>query len=234
MGKIAAMAVPRRADRLLQILNKTTTVSLSQGHQAHAHLLKTGISNVPRHTTKLVSLYANHQCFSDAESLLNSFSGPDLFAFSTLIYAYTKFNEFKRTLRLFSEMFCDGLFPDAHILPSVIKACSGLSVLEIGKQVHGHFYVKCNELVDARKVFDNMVERDMVSWSALAAGYARKGDVVSAIKVFEEGKKLGFELNSVSWNGMIARFNQSGFFVDAVLMFHEMHLRGFKSDGTGL
>ncbi|KAL2499298.1 Pentatricopeptide repeat-containing protein [Abeliophyllum distichum] len=246
------MPVPRQAEKLLHILNKTTAASLSHAHQAHAHLLKTGLYNVPSYTTKLLSLYANHQCFYDAENLLNSLSRPDIFAFSTLIYAYTKFNEFKRTLKLFYGMFYNGLFPDAHILPSVIKACSGLSILEIGKQVHGfgltsgvaldsfvessliHFYVKCNELVDAHKVFDNMVERDMVSWSALAAGYARKGDVFSAEKVFEEGKKLGFEPNSVSWNGMIAGFNQSGCFVDAVFMFREMHLRGFESDGTSI
>ncbi|PIN01504.1 hypothetical protein CDL12_25987 [Handroanthus impetiginosus] len=149
-------------------------------------------------------------------------------------------------------MLTNGLYPDAHVLPSVIKACAGLLVVKIGKQVHGfslvsglsldpfvgsslfHFYIKCDELVSAHKLFGNMVERDVVSWSALAAGYARKGDVVNAKKVFSGTESLGFEPNTVSWNGMIAGFNRSGCFMDAVLMFQQMHLHGFTFDGTSI
>ncbi|KAK6126641.1 hypothetical protein DH2020_039617 [Rehmannia glutinosa] len=134
----------------------------------------------------------------------------------------------------------------------VAKACAGLLAVKIGEQVHGfslasglsldpfvessliHFYVKCDKLIGAHKLFDKMVERDVVSWSALAAGYARKGDVINAKKVFSEVKIFGFEPNTVSWNGMIAGFNQSGCFLDAVLMFQQMHLHGFTSDGTSI
>ncbi|KAL3818099.1 hypothetical protein ACJIZ3_004004 [Penstemon smallii] len=149
-------------------------------------------------------------------------------------------------------MLSNKLFPDAHVLPSIIKACAGLLAVNIGKQVHGfsltsglsldpfvessliHFYVKCDEIIAAHKLFDNMAERDVVSWSALAAGYARKGEVANAKKVFDQVQYLGFEPNSVSWNGMIAGFNQSGCVLDAVLMFQQMHLQGFKSDGTSI
>lgn len=236
---------------LLHLLSRGITLSPSQIGQIHAQLLRTGLCEIPHYRTKLLSLYANHHRFSDAKNLLHSYR-PDLLSFTTLINASSKFNDFKNTLSLFSQMLKNGLCPDAHVLPSIIKACAGLLAGKIGKQVHGfslvsglcldpfvesslvHFYVKCDELVGAHKLFDNMIAKDVVSWSALAAGYARKGDVVYAKKVFNEVKNLGFQPNTVSWNGMIAGFNQSGCFLDAVLMFQQMHKHGFTSDGTSI
>ncbi|XP_020551018.1 pentatricopeptide repeat-containing protein At1g20230 isoform X1 [Sesamum indicum] len=236
----------------LHLLHRTTTISLSQVQQIHAQLLRTGLYDLPHYRTKLLSTYANHHRFSDAKSLLHSLLKPDLLSFTTLINAFSKFKEFKNTLNLFSELLANGLYPDAHVLPSIIKACTGILAVKIGKQVHGfsvasglsldpfvesslvHFYVKCDELDGAHKLFKNMVEKDVVSWSALAAGYARKGDVLNAKKVFNEVKGLGLKPNTVSWNGMIAGFNQSGCFLDAVFMFQQMHARGFTSDGTSI
>ncbi|GJY82893.1 pentatricopeptide repeat-containing protein [Tanacetum coccineum] len=42
------------------------------------------------------------------------------------------------------------------------------------------FYVKCGEIATARKVFDEMPEKDLVAGSALVSSYARKGLVKEA------------------------------------------------------
>ncbi|KAL8524185.1 hypothetical protein ACS0TY_013960 [Phlomoides rotata] len=233
----------------LHLLSRSTMVSLFQARQIHAQLLRTGLCDLPHYSTKLLSLYSNHHRFSDAKNLLHSLT-PDVLSFTTIINASCKLNYFKTTLTFFYQMLINGLYPDAYVLPSVIKACSGFS--KIGKQVHGfsiasgisldpfvessliHFYLKCDEIIGAQKLFDNMVEKDIISWSALAAAYARKGDVTNAKKVFNEVKNLGFEPNTVSWNGMISGFNQSGCFLQAVLIFQQMHSCGFKPDGTSI
>ncbi|CAN4114508.1 unnamed protein product [Withania somnifera] len=79
-----------------------------------------------------------------------------------------------------------------------------------------------------------MREPDLVSWSALAGGYAKKGDVGNAKRVFDEVGELGIEKNVVLWNGMIVGFNQSGCHLEAVLMFQRMNAEGFRSDGTSI
>ncbi|XP_073063848.1 pentatricopeptide repeat-containing protein At1g20230 isoform X1 [Primulina eburnea] len=251
-GSSEVIAQPNIYSVIGHLLSPNVPTSLCQTRQVHAQLLKTYLFDNPRYNTKLLSLYAACQCISDAKTLIRSLINPDIFSFTTLIYASSKFNDFKNTLSLFSQMLSNGIFPDVHVLPSVIKACTGLLSSKIGKQVHGyslsfglfldpfigsslvHLYVKCDELDCAYKVFHTMTERDVQSWSALAAGYARKGDVINAKKVFNEVRNLEFEPNSVSWNGMIAGFNQSGCFLDAVLMFQQMHSLGFKSDGTNI
>ncbi|KAL1542868.1 pentatricopeptide repeat-containing protein-like protein [Salvia divinorum] len=235
----------------LQLLSGSTRLSLSHAKQIHAQLLRTSLYDSPHYRTKLLLHHSKHIKFSDGKNLHHCL-GLDLFSFTTLINASSKDNDFKTTLHLFHQMLIAGLYPDSHLLPSVVKACAGLLVPRIGKQVHGfslasglsldpfvessliHFYIKCDDLVSAHKVFDNMVGSDVVSWSALAAGYARKGDVVNAKKVFNEVRNLGFEPNIVSWNGMIAGFNQSGCFLQAVSMFQKMQYDGFTPDGTGI
>ncbi|XP_059637116.1 pentatricopeptide repeat-containing protein At1g20230 [Cornus florida] len=234
---------------ILSCLSSSTS-SLSQARQAHACFLKTGLSNETHVTTKMLSLYANHRRFADAEIVLDSVPEPDVFSFSTLIYAYAKLSQFSNALRLFSRMMSRGLMPDSHVLPSAVKACTGLSALKVGQQVHGiasvcgfcsdsfvqsslvHMYIKCNHFMDAHKMLDEMPEPNVVSWSALIAGYARQGCVSETKEAFSEMRNLGVEPNLVSWNGIIAGFNQTGHYLEAVNIFRQMHLQCFKADGT--
>lgn len=149
-------------------------------------------------------------------------------------------------------MLYQGHVPDAFILPTVVKACTALSNIKAGRQVHGiasvsgldsdpfiqsslvHMYVKCSQLKDARKLLDAMSEPDVVSWSALVSGYARLGHVSEAKEAFEDMERKGIEPNVVSSNGLIAGFNQSGCYSESALMFQMMHSRGLKPNGTGI
>ncbi|KAF8679210.1 hypothetical protein HU200_045980 [Digitaria exilis] len=47
-----------------------------------------------------------------------------------------------------------------------------------------HFYCNCGSMVDARKVFEEMTERDAISWNTLIGGYARAEDVHRAVEMF--------------------------------------------------
>ncbi|EPS74339.1 hypothetical protein M569_00411 [Genlisea aurea] len=247
----AARAHSGAYSELLSNLSKIGA-SLSQIRQAHAQLLRTGLFELSQYSNNILSLYARHQYLSDAKRLLRSLLTPDSAAFTVLITACSKSSDLKSTLILVSEFLRSGLTPDVYVLPSIIRACAGLFAFKIGKQAHGfsivsgfvldpfiesslvHFYLKCGELAGARKVFYSMDEKDIVSWSALSAAYARKGDVLNAKKLFFSVRGFGFEPNAVSWNGMIAGFNQSKHFLDAVLMFQQMHSCGFPSDGINI
>ncbi|CAI0541209.1 unnamed protein product [Linum tenue] len=149
-------------------------------------------------------------------------------------------------------MLSQGISPDCYVLPSVVKATAGLSSLKTGVQVHClafvnghhsdslllsslvHFYLKCDRLMEARKVFDRIPRPNVVACSALLSGYARKGCVEETKELLGEAVEMGLELNSVSWNGMIAGFNHSRHFKDSILMFRDMHSEGFKPDGTSI
>ncbi|XAR61614.1 hypothetical protein NMG60_11016080 [Bertholletia excelsa] len=229
-------------------LLSSATASLLEARQAHAYIFKTGLFSETRLTTRLLALYVNHHCLADADLVLDLAPEPDVFSFSTVIYASSKLNRFDHVLSLFHRMLCRSVVPDSHVIPCAVKACTGLSDLLSGKQVHGislvcgatsdsfvqssliNMYIKSGQLTDARKMLDEMSEPNLVCWSALISGYARQGYVSDAKEAFEEMRNAGIEPNLVCWNGIITGFNQSGYYLESVSMFQKMHLHGTRPD----
>ncbi|OMO74543.1 hypothetical protein COLO4_26597 [Corchorus olitorius] len=111
------------------------------------------------------------------------------------------------------------------LVPLIFKACASASNQTFGKSLHAELiksgiafhlhtatslltmYSKCGKLVDSRKVFDEMPERNVVSWNAMIGGYFKNGDRDSALDLFE---KIPIGRNSVTWIEMIDGFAKSG------------------------
>ncbi|MBA0847383.1 hypothetical protein Goshw_017112 [Gossypium schwendimanii] len=114
-----------------------------------------------------------------------------------------------------------GLTPDKASLPLVLKACQKLNAIETGKRIHSSirdtnliedvrvgtalidFYSKCGFLEDARKVFDEMSERDLVSWNAMISGYAGCEEIEEVVFLVMTMQREGFRPNSRTLVAMI-------------------------------
>uniref|UniRef100_A0A7N0VH88 DYW domain-containing protein n=1 Tax=Kalanchoe fedtschenkoi TaxID=63787 RepID=A0A7N0VH88_KALFE len=88
-------------------------------------------------------------------------------------------------------------------------------------------YAKCGSMELARKVFDEMRERDLCSWNVLVSGYAYAGMLDEARQVFDE---MG-DRDSFSWTAMISGYARSGRGVDALELFRLMQcVEGCRSN----
>ncbi|KAF2317809.1 hypothetical protein GH714_041124 [Hevea brasiliensis] len=113
--------------------------------------------------------------------------------------------------------------PNGFTYSFLLSGCARSGLLREGEQVHGRVLVKgyCSNvfvqtnLVNlyamagadfgvgyARRVFDDMGDRNVVSWNSMLAGYMRCGNVDEARRVFDEM----MERNVVSWTTMIAGY----------------------------
>lgn len=118
-------------------------------------------------------------------------------------------------------------------IPLAVKACASLCMLSLGEALHAEsikggvqgdvmvgtslvdMYGKCGKIIDSRKVFDNMPERNVATWNAMMGGYMKVGDLKSAILLFEEMSIR----TSISWNQMIDGFAKNGDIVMARQFF---------------
>ncbi|XP_065865007.1 pentatricopeptide repeat-containing protein At4g21065-like [Euphorbia lathyris] len=122
------------------------------------------------------------------------------FAYNTIIRAHAASSP-SLALSLFSRMRRAGVSPDHFTFPSVLKACSRL---QSGLHLHSliiklafdtNIYAQnalinlygCSGLVNvAFKVFDEMLERDFISWSSIIACFANNGFSQEALALFQQ------------------------------------------------
>lgn len=126
--------------------------------------------------------------------------------------------------------------PDKYTFPPLIKCCSHELAIWVGMGIHGlsikygiesdvfvssslvGFYGKCKLIGDAKKVFDEMSQRNVVSWTAMLVAYVSFGDLGNARRVFDAMPKR----NRVSWNAMISGYAKLGEVNSARQLFDEM------------
>ncbi|CAL0331832.1 unnamed protein product [Lupinus luteus] len=117
------------------------------------------------------------------------------------------------SLLLYRRMVCAGLHPNEFTIPFVIKACSfkpsywnivivQANAIKLGMGSHAcvqnaflSAYVACRLIQNARKLFDDISDKTLVSWNSMIAGYARMGSCEEVILLFQEMQNLGVELD---------------------------------------
>ncbi|XP_020571787.1 pentatricopeptide repeat-containing protein At2g13600-like [Phalaenopsis equestris] len=144
-------------------------------------------------------------------------------------------------LVMFRQMIRCGLMPNDVTFTCLISACGVSGEFDLAKSIVGMIVKNkfdqnlsvCNSLITlylrmgdvemARRVFDGMVERDVVSWTALLDVCFQMGDLKEACHVFDEMP----DKNEVTWSMMIARYSQSGEALEASRLFNQMLCNGF-------
>ena len=117
-------------------------------------------------------------------------------------------------LSAYTQMESLGVLPNNTTLPLVLKACAALNAVERGKSIHRSirgtelmddvrvgtavvdFYCKCGLVEDAWCVFDEMSDRDVVSWNAMLFGFVGWGRYEEAMLLFREMWRENLRPNS--------------------------------------
>ncbi|KAK2418486.1 putative pentatricopeptide repeat-containing protein [Trifolium repens] len=227
---------PRSAASIATLLKACKRIQHLQ--QIHASIIQRGLEQDQFLISIFISLANTFSTstLSYSTAVFNRVLNPSTFLWNTLIRTHCQSSFFSHTISSFVRMKADGALPDSYTYPSVIKACSGTCKVLVGKSVHGSvlrcgleedvfvgtslidMYGKCGEIVDARKVFDRLSERNVVSWTAMVVGYVSFGDLVEAKKVFDEMPMR----NVASWNAMIHGFVKVGDLSSARGVFDSM------------
>ena len=143
--------------------------------------------------TKLVNFYSVCDSLRNAHLLFDRIPKSNLFLWNVLIRGYAWNGPYEAAISLYHQMLEYGLAPDNFTFPFVLKACSALSAIEEGRNIHEHvirtgwetdvfvgaalidMYAKCGCVRSAREVFDKIEERDAVLWNSMLAAYSQNG-----------------------------------------------------------
>ncbi|GAV59661.1 PPR domain-containing protein/PPR_2 domain-containing protein/DYW_deaminase domain-containing protein [Cephalotus follicularis] len=161
-------------------------------------------------------------------------------SWTLMISGFVQCGKAKEAIYLFREMEELGVRPNEVTVVAVLAACADLGLLDLGRKVHEYsnqsgfrrnvkvyntlidMYVKCGCLEDAWRVFDEMEERTIVSWSAMIAGLAMHGQAEEALRLFSKMIEIGIRPNGVTLIGLLHACSHMGFIDEGRRFFANM------------
>ncbi|CAN8244084.1 unnamed protein product [Cochlearia groenlandica] len=184
----------------------------------------------------MVDGYVRSRRLGDALKLFDEMPERSCFSYTALIKGYAHNNLWSEAMELFREMRRYGIVLNEVTLATVITAssrlgeiwdCMMLQSLSIKLNLYVrvfvstnllHMFCVCSCLKDARKLFDEMSERNLVTWNVMLNGYAKAGLIEQAKKLFDEID----EKDIVSWGTMIDGFLRKNRLDEAMVCYAEM------------
>ncbi|KAL3532338.1 hypothetical protein ACH5RR_005859 [Cinchona calisaya] len=150
----------------------------------------------------------------------------------------------------YKSMLNDGFIANNYTFTPLIKACSVVSreFKQMGFVVHFHveklclvhdpfivsslieFYSVILDMGNARNLFDEMPQRDVVLCTAMIDGYGKLGDVGEARELFEQMS----ERNVISWSAIMAAYSRVSDFKEVLLLYRRMEEAGVKPNESVL
>ncbi|KNA25245.1 hypothetical protein SOVF_008250 [Spinacia oleracea] len=180
------------------------------GKQLHSLICKTGFLGWTSVVNSLITMHFNcgnsidaaYKVFKDADEIVH-----DVITYNAMINGLATLERKEEALLMFREMFKAQLRPTE--LTFVTLMSSGL-VLTMCFQLHTQaiktgyepstavsnaamsMYAEHGLLDSVRKLFEEMEEKDVVSWNTLIAGYAHNNDTQLAILAYIKMQRIGF------------------------------------------
>ncbi|KAL6197764.1 hypothetical protein ACLB2K_033369 [Fragaria x ananassa] len=204
------------ADRTLysKLLNKCSqTGQLKHATIVHAHILTSQFNNDLPILNTLLNTYVKCGSLDDAHHLFDEMPHRDLVTWTSLISGYSQLDRPRESLVLFPQMLRHGLVPNQFTLSSLLKAAGAGPDPDDrhGRQLHAYcfkcgfdsnvyvgtslvdMYARCGLMDDSQIIFDALHSKNEVSWNALIAGHARKGQGEHALRLFWNMLRGGFK-----------------------------------------
>ncbi|KAF5449557.1 hypothetical protein F2P56_029989 [Juglans regia] len=158
--------------------------------KTHGLLIVHGLTGELQCDTKLVSLYASFARVWHARLVFDRIEKPDFLSWKVMIRWYFLNDLHSEIIRFYSRMRICVRECDNVVFSIVLKACCELRNLDEGRKVHCQIvkagspdsfvmaglvdmYAKCRDIGNSREVFDEILERNVVSWTSMIVGYVQ-------------------------------------------------------------
>ncbi|KFK43692.1 hypothetical protein AALP_AA1G160700 [Arabis alpina] len=166
----------------------------------------------------MISGYVRTGDLSSARELFDTMPERNVVSWNSMIAGFTHNGQPALAIKFFKEMIDSGdAKPDAVTMISVLSACGHMDDLELGDWVVNYIgknqiklsvsgykslifmYARCGNLREAKRVFNEMKARDVVSYNTLISAFGANGDGFETLSLFSKMKGEGIEPDHVTY-----------------------------------
>ncbi|KAG6625722.1 putative pentatricopeptide repeat-containing protein At1g68930 [Carya illinoinensis] len=193
----------------------------------------------------ILSAYSKQGHLLEMQLIFDRMPEKDGISWNSLISGYASHGSLVESVKVYKLMFKKGPTNLNRItFSTMLILSSNQGCVDLGSQVHGHIvkfgfqsyqfvgsplvdmYSKMGLIYDAKRVFDEMPEKNVVMHNTMITGLLRHGIVEDARRLFQGMH----ERDSVSWTTMIGGLAQNGWSREAVEVLREMRSEGLDMD----
>ncbi|KAG4913683.1 hypothetical protein JHK82_054269 [Glycine max] len=199
------------------VLLKESCRSQKQVREIQAQLILQKIYPNTRVAQHFIGACQSHGLLNTALVLFTTLlPHPHVYTFNTLIRVFSQSLTPHTPLFIYTHMRRYSLLPNNFTFPPLFKSLSDTRQVTQAQCVYTHVlklghhqdiyvrnslldvYASCGHFALCRQLFDEMLHRDVVSWSVLITGYNSVGGYDDALVVFEQMQYAGFVPNRVT------------------------------------
>ncbi|KAI3421730.1 uncharacterized protein J3R85_011928 [Psidium guajava] len=196
------------------------------GRQIHGVAVKHGLECNEFCESGFISLYSKAGDFGDARKVFDENADRKLGSWNAMIAGLAQGGRSTEAVNLFIEMRRSGFVLDDVTLVSVTSACGSIGDIDLALQLHKYvfqaknsekgdilmfnslidLYGKCGRMDLAYKVFLEMEERNVSSWTSMIVGYAMHGLISDALECFRCMTEAGMVREGKCYFDMMQKF----------------------------
>ncbi|KAF1864473.1 hypothetical protein Lal_00021896 [Lupinus albus] len=168
---------------------------LKLGSQIHGFVVCSGFVSCVLVSNSLIKMYCLSGNFEKALRIFENLIHRDIVSWNTILSGFEKVVD---ALSFACSMHLNGVVFDPITFTTALSFCWGNALITM--------YSRWGRLDEARRVFDEMAIRDLVSWNAMLSGYAQgHGHYgLEAVSIFVNMVRQGMLLDHVSLTGAVS------------------------------
>ncbi|KAG6571397.1 Pentatricopeptide repeat-containing protein, partial [Cucurbita argyrosperma subsp. sororia] len=178
--------------------------ALQHGRQIHSYIIKVCLEHDNFVVNALIDMYSKCNSLDDAEQVFDDTNSHSVVSYNAMIEGYSRQEYLDRALEIFREMRVKHVSPSFLTFVSLLGMSAALFCLQLSKQIHGltikygvsldkftssaliDVYSKCSCIRDARYVFEETTNKDIVVWNALFSGYNLQFESEEAFELYTD------------------------------------------------
>ncbi|KAL5125776.1 Pentatricopeptide repeat-containing protein, chloroplastic [Glycine soja] len=183
---------------------QTQCTNMKDLQKIHAHIIKTGLAHHTVAASRVLTFCASPSGdINYAYLLFTTIPTPNLYCWNTIIRGFSRSSTPHFAISLFVDVLCSEVQSQRLTYPSVFKAYAQLGSGYHGAQLHGrvvklglekdqfiqntiiYIYANSGLLSEARRLFDELVELDVVACNSMIMGLAKCGEVDKSRRLFD-------------------------------------------------
>ena len=194
---------------------------LRMAREVHYCIIKSRMEQDKYVASSLLSVYIRCGSLQDARQVFDALAKKSVIHWNVIIGGYVQHNRGKDAMQLFHQMRQEHVQANEITYLSILKACATPLSLKWGREVHVlirrdglesdirvgtaliQMYAKCGSIEEARQAFDNLTNRNVVSWTAMVGAYAGSGRGVEAYDLYLKMKEEGFQPDAVTYMSLL-------------------------------